>query len=401
MNTNEVKNYFKKSKYQERGITLVALVVTIIVLLILAGVTISMATSGSGIFGRAKNAADVYRASAKKENDALDSYSSEIDKADEGTEGGSGSITYTDSAGKAQTLTKGTPAGTKIGTTANIDGQTLDWYLFDVSDDGKTAYLVSTPTYWVPDTTKEVSGAWVPKLVSSADSKTGAMNQAIQKKDSATSGSYSYSYSSGSVTYNPSDSTWNYFKSVNPKWSAKRGDIDLKNEFKTTLKENEQSACYLADADIFAGIKEQVNNADGNLKGKIQTLVGGASAEQWCKAYNKQTKVKEQQPNGGITCEYSTKNVPGYIYKVNGTVQNSGWYTNTNTIFGNDIYGAANNNGNTTNNPFYNNSWWWLASPSAHRSRDVCSVSGNYSNLYYDYSNYCDYRFSLFASVSL
>ena len=48
MNTNEVKNYFKKSKYQEYGITLVALVVTIIVLLILAGVTISMATSGSG-----------------------------------------------------------------------------------------------------------------------------------------------------------------------------------------------------------------------------------------------------------------------------------------------------------------------------------------------------------------
>ena len=66
MNTNEVKNYFKKAKYQECGITLVALVVTIIVLLILAGVTISMATSGSGIFGRAKNAADVYRASAKK-----------------------------------------------------------------------------------------------------------------------------------------------------------------------------------------------------------------------------------------------------------------------------------------------------------------------------------------------
>ena len=80
---------------------------------------------------------------------------------------GSGKITYTDTAGKTQTLTKDTPAGTEIGTTESIDGQTLKWYLFDVSDDGKTAYLVSTPTYWVPDTTKEVSGAWVPKLVSS------------------------------------------------------------------------------------------------------------------------------------------------------------------------------------------------------------------------------------------
>ena len=61
--------------------------------------------------------------------------------------------------------------------------------------------------------------------------------------------------------------------------------------------ENEQAACYLADAEIFAGIKSQVNKADGNLKGKIQTLVGGASAEQWCKAYNKQTKVKERPEN--------------------------------------------------------------------------------------------------------
>ena len=381
----------KKTSRSEKGITLIALIVTIIVLLILAGVTISMATSGSGVFGRAKNAANNYRVAAKDENDALDSYSSEIEKADkeiekEGTEGGSGSetgsgnITYTDSAGKTQPLTKGTPAGTKIGTTANIDGQTLDWYLFDVSDDGKTAYLVSTPTNWVPDTTKEVSGAWVPKLVSDSDSNTTAMSQAIKK-------------STSSVTYTPSANTWNYFKSVNSQWSAQRGSTAF-----ASLKENEQAACYLADADVFAGIKDQVNNVNGNLKGKVQSLVGGASIEQWCKAYNKQTKVKEQQPNGGITCEYSTKDAPGYIYKVNGTVQNSGWYTNTNTIFGNDIYGAANKNGDSSN-PFYGK--WWLATPSSFASNRVCIVYGNNSFLSNYASNGYSCRFSLFASVAL
>lgn len=66
---------------KERGITLVALVVTIIVLLILAGVTIGMATSGSGIFGRAKNAANTYRNSVSKENTALKSYETEYDNA--------------------------------------------------------------------------------------------------------------------------------------------------------------------------------------------------------------------------------------------------------------------------------------------------------------------------------
>ena len=82
---NELK--FEKHGLRQAGITIIALVITIIILLILAGVTISMATSGSGVFGRAKNAADVYRASAKNENDALDSYSSEIEKADRNAEG--------------------------------------------------------------------------------------------------------------------------------------------------------------------------------------------------------------------------------------------------------------------------------------------------------------------------
>ena len=91
-NTNfkeDYKNELKLEKYilRQTGITIIALVITIIILLILAGVTISMATSGSGVLGRAKNAADVYRASAKNENDALDSYSSEIEKADRNAEG--------------------------------------------------------------------------------------------------------------------------------------------------------------------------------------------------------------------------------------------------------------------------------------------------------------------------
>ena len=94
----------------------------------------------------------------------------------------------------------------------------------------------------------------------------------------------------------------------------------------------------------------------------------------------------------------------GYIYKVNdkqSTVSNNDYWTGTNTIFGNDIYGAANNNGNKTNNPFYNDSWWWLASPSSGNSIRVCGVNGYYSDLGNSNSNNCSTRFSLFASVSM
>ena len=382
----------KKTSRREKGITLIALIVTIIVLLILAGVTINLAVNNQGIFNKSKTATRAYKNASENEQTGLDEADKEIEKymPKEGTEGGSGSesgggtsgsgsITYTDSDGKTQTLKKDTQAGTEIGTTANIDGQTLNWYLFDVSDDGKTAYLVSTPTYWVPDTTKEVSGAWVPKLVSDADSNTTAMSQAIKK-------------STSSVTYSPSDNTLNYFKSVNSDW-AKSENGRSTQEF-SKWNENEQAACYLADADIFAGIKDQVNNAEGNLKGKIQTLVGGASAEQWCKAYNKQSAASSSK----ITCAYQSTNTPGYIYKVNGTAQNSGYYTNKKTIVGNDIYGAANKNGDSSN-PFY--SWWWLASPSAYSSDYVCSVRGDISGLGYGNSYSYYIRFSLLASVAL
>ena len=49
---------FKK----EKGITLVALVVTIVILLILAGVTITMTLSQNGLFTRAQQGKNAYKA---------------------------------------------------------------------------------------------------------------------------------------------------------------------------------------------------------------------------------------------------------------------------------------------------------------------------------------------------
>ena len=66
---------FKK----ERGITLVALVVTIIVLLILAGVTISLALNNNGIFQRSKNAAAAYNEAAVNEAQELNSVEQEME----------------------------------------------------------------------------------------------------------------------------------------------------------------------------------------------------------------------------------------------------------------------------------------------------------------------------------
>lgn len=434
-------NNNKKLNLKEKGITLVALVVTIILLLILAGVTIASLTGNQGVIEKAKDSTKVYGKSKIEEQVELLMQEYRIENEEKGTTLGSflnnkrnektidgysvnsdGSATITiedtivsvgkdlnivslvkinDTENKENTpvnyeennetkkLTKDTKIGTKIGSTI-IDGKELDWYLYDTN--GSTAYLIATPSFWVPDTTREVNGAWVPKLVSDGDSRTGAMSQAIQKKETAASGNYQYSFDNKKVTYKPSDKSFAYFKSINSKWSAKRENIDFSD-----LNENEQSACYLADADIFNGMKEQANSSDGNLKGKFLNLVGGPSVEQWENAYKKQG-VKNK-----ITTEYGEElpGAPGYLYRVDDKLQNNGWYTKSNMIFGNDVYGAAYTNKHTVaaDYPFY--SWCWFASPSGRGNSCVCGFIGRQS--YLDGNGACDNgrRLTLLATISI
>ena len=64
---------------KNKGITLIALVVTIVVLLILAGISISALTN-TGIFQKAKDAKQKSENAALDQNTKLDEYENEIDK---------------------------------------------------------------------------------------------------------------------------------------------------------------------------------------------------------------------------------------------------------------------------------------------------------------------------------
>ena len=67
----------EKFKNANRGITLVALVITIIILLILAGISISSLT-GSGLFQKAEDARTEYREAENRENSILGEYENHI-----------------------------------------------------------------------------------------------------------------------------------------------------------------------------------------------------------------------------------------------------------------------------------------------------------------------------------
>ena len=80
----------KSKNRQERGITLIALVVTIVVLLILAGVSISLVLNNNGVINKSKDARDQYAEAQTNEEKQLNEVSDWIDtKVGDTTGGGS------------------------------------------------------------------------------------------------------------------------------------------------------------------------------------------------------------------------------------------------------------------------------------------------------------------------
>ena len=71
---------------QEKGITLIALVVTIVVLLILAGVSLSLVLNNNGVISRAKEAKNRYAEAQTNEENQLNELANWIDEMEKGIE---------------------------------------------------------------------------------------------------------------------------------------------------------------------------------------------------------------------------------------------------------------------------------------------------------------------------
>ena len=71
----------KRTKLREQGITLIALVVTIIILLILTGVTLNLALSNNGLFSKAKKATEEYQEESEEEKKELLKFEYELEKS--------------------------------------------------------------------------------------------------------------------------------------------------------------------------------------------------------------------------------------------------------------------------------------------------------------------------------
>ena len=109
----------KRSNKNQKGITLIALVLTIIILIILAGVGISILTGEDGIIKKAKCAAQNYQSAADEEKNALDNLIYEI--AGRPFIDNAGSTSFgTDTSNYDWSASTGTDAKLDLGETVNL-----------------------------------------------------------------------------------------------------------------------------------------------------------------------------------------------------------------------------------------------------------------------------------------
>ena len=348
-----MKTKFKNAK----GITLIALVITIIVLLILAGVTIATLTGDNGILTQAGKAKD-----KTTEAESIERVQVEV----------AGSYGLDGTIDKDQ-LNKnlGNIAGLKIGE-SNFGGEnivkelpvtvTLNGYDIGIDANGGVEKI--------PEIIAKIRAnpqAYYGKKVTNykaSDSDTNTYKIFYVDKDNYFKDGYNTIYLkadfSGSVSCSTSyDASQTLIKRMNPLWATKENTVAA--ETTTISNPNEQAAAWLCDPSKWTAYCDT---------DKANYAIGGPSVEMYVKSYN------QTHGDDALGCQYQTNDAPGYGYKVNGTIQNSGWYTNANTLDYSMTYKSmyCGQNGNKKGD-------WWLASPSANYSYHVCAVNGNLARL--------------------
>ena len=331
----------KENLKQNKAITLVALVITIIILLILATVTI-VELKNTKLFSKTIEARNKYKQSAEEENNTLDDYANKINEIAGGIAKGNatkttkisstdGSKTIEISGNKVTVTESGTP------TTVTID-KTKDPADYDTATKNVLSKIYGTAVEYT-GSTDITAKTWRIFYIDFANKYKDGEGTVYLKADWTANDTTL----SGQASYTPTDADKTIIENMNKKWYTERGTS-------TTWNANEHEAAWLCSPSQWTKYK----NSSANY------AIGSPSTEMYCDSYN---SVNHTTGNNKLTCQYQTSAAPGYGYLVNGTAQNSGYYTADNTVDYTD-YNSMYCGYNNAKGSY----WWWLASPSADAS---------------------------------
>ena len=368
----------EKKRQANKGITLIALVVTIVVLIILATVSINTVLGDNGIISRAQKARDSYSNSQKSEDEQMAVLANEMAQYD--TKGGG-------SGGGSDTPTK--PAE---GITATVEGKTVT-----ITKDNVATYLGKVVNNYVPTTNSVTIGSTAYTVSTQYrlyyvdfDGKYGEKNGVYLKAD-CTSNNYALEED---TTVSTADNV--KIKALNPSL-YKDGATSP-----TASNKNMKAVTFLTNTSNWNSLKTGASIAD-----KVNYVVGAPSVEMMFDSYNTKYGLKDKAINkGALTADTErAKLVYQYTsgdlgYKVgpchdNGTEYD--YYTSDYSV----------KTDATIDSMYYpgNSQYYWLASPSALGTTNVLYVVRLNGGYVASYVYNPDYAFcplvSLKSTVSL
>ncbi len=356
----------KNQELKEHGVTLVALVVTIVIMLILAGVALRLSLGDNGLISMAKKATDKYKNAQSNEEYYLDTVTNTIEDVRESMH----KLT-------AEELSENPKKyyGSYVNYGVDLDGnsETSDWKLFYVggsdtndSDDVKgRIYLIAAD--YVPMNHSALKGVV-------AETEEGESNTGLRRATGEGYGTLSAYWGSSAPAYQPLDKL-----NPNPIKLFMHEGYDLSSK---SDNPNSAATSTLLNTDNWSGFVNKVYYGE--------VAIGGPTLEMWCKAWNQVVdetdtinNLKKIYANGASTSgsgyywgiEKETKNRYG-VY-LNGTLDSP--LANL-TKLGKDypVFFPHTTISNVTANGVMGNcSGYWLASPSANDSSHVMAVNYN------------------------
>lgn len=335
-----MKNTFKSSK----GITLVALVITIIILLILAGISISALTN-TGIFGKAKEAKQKSDEAALDQNTKLDEYESEINAYLPGQNNGGG--------GQGSGINANTIASaTDTEKANNYYGKSVNYTSTNGVTGWKIFYADTNNIYLIADDYVELA-----KLPRGTDTSGKPVGNAPANTDThypkaAPFNNIMDAYSTGSARI-----TTDTIKKLNKSFFIDKQFTGVEN---STVNPNMKAVAYMLDTTAWSKFKDS--------NGKADYAIGGPTIEMLMKSYSQKHNVQYKAEAKNDTGHEGYK-----ISKDNG----ENWSTSCSAMLStsDSLYVLLTSKGPDA---------MWLASPSAGNAYYVMgvyyngNVNGNY-----------------------
>ncbi len=322
---------------RNKGITLVALVVTIVIMLILAGVTLNIALGENGLFKMSEKAVEKYKEEAGKEENALQKGSEEIANVLESLKP---PVTI-DGKEVANNLKKYQGKYVDIGLDVDgAEGTTNDWEIFYVNEN--RIFLIATD--YVPADVLE--NQW------HVIGDNGKLKDA-GFKSAGSSYTYNVNWSSPQFLTLPAEPN-NY--------------LDLVMHKGYTLDEsngNSKVVSQLLNTEAWNEIKETSGKKDC-----IDFAIGGPTLEMWCATWNK--AVEKDTDFSEIEAEPSTSE-PGYKVKAGAISFYTLWLGSSNSKPSADKLEQYKTFFPHTSE-VDNCSGYWLASPSANDSNRLLAI---------------------------